>query len=138
MGRLSYQQISALDDGEIRGSCLKNAESASALITSVLARLVTAAVTGMTEPSYLAATRESYNTVAVDLSPKMVEVARQRYSGLRFEVGSMTALDLKDGELGGVVAWYSTHHIPAGVAKARNKPCTPSPFRDRRKESPSI
>jgi SAM-dependent methyltransferase len=25
----------------------------------------------------------------------------------------MTALDLADGELGGIVAWYSTHHTPA-------------------------
>jgi hypothetical protein len=24
----------------------------------------------------------------------------------------MTALDLKNGELGGVVAWHSTHHVP--------------------------
>ncbi|AWS47856.1 class I SAM-dependent methyltransferase [Streptosporangium sp. 'caverna'] len=48
----------------------------------------------------------------IDLSPKMVEVARRRYPSLRFHEGSMTALDLKDGELGGIVAWYSTHHVP--------------------------
>lgn len=48
----------------------------------------------------------------VDLSPRMVEVARQTYPGLRFNEGSMTALDLKDGELGGIVAWYSIIHIP--------------------------
>nr|WP_240973214.1 class I SAM-dependent methyltransferase [Nonomuraea sp. FMUSA5-5] len=29
----------------------------------------------------------------VDLSPQMIAVARQAYPGLRFEVGSMTALD---------------------------------------------
>ncbi|MEV7008385.1 class I SAM-dependent methyltransferase [Streptosporangium sp. NPDC051022] len=49
----------------------------------------------------------------VDLSPRMVEVARRRYPDLRFRVGSMTAPDLRDGELGGIVAWYSTHHIPS-------------------------
>ncbi|MFD7440862.1 class I SAM-dependent DNA methyltransferase [Streptomyces sp. NPDC059909] len=125
----------------------------------------------MTEPSYLQATRTSYDTVAVDyarlleaelgkrpldramlaafaevvradgagpvadlgcgpgrvtahlaslgldafgidLSPGMIAVARRRYPDLRFDVGSMTALDLKDDLLGGVVAWYSTVHTP--------------------------
>ncbi|MBW4719386.1 class I SAM-dependent DNA methyltransferase [Saccharothrix obliqua] len=48
----------------------------------------------------------------VDLSPGMVAVARDRHPGLRFEVGSMTALDLPDGVLGGLVAWYSLIHVP--------------------------
>ncbi|MEU5220496.1 methyltransferase domain-containing protein [Streptomyces sp. NPDC020807] len=48
----------------------------------------------------------------VDLSPGMVAVARDTYPGLRFEVGSMTALDLPDGSLGGAVLWYSTVHTP--------------------------
>src|ERR1700733_9552583 len=48
----------------------------------------------------------------IDLSPQMVEVARQTYPGLRFEVGSMLALDLPDGVLGGLLAWYSTIHVP--------------------------
>jgi SAM-dependent methyltransferase len=48
----------------------------------------------------------------VDLSPAMVAVARQAYSDLRFEQGSMTALDVADGELGGILAWYSIIHIP--------------------------
>ena len=48
----------------------------------------------------------------VDLSPEMVEVARRSHPGLRFEQGSMTALDLADGALGGVLAWYSTVHTP--------------------------
>jgi SAM-dependent methyltransferase len=121
----------------------------------------------VTEPAYLAAVRESYDTVAVDyvervigpseldpltramfaafaeivrgsvadvgcgpgrvtaylaglgvsafgidLSPKMIELARQAYPDLRFAVGSMTALDIVDGELGGILAFYSTHHTP--------------------------
>ena len=33
-----------------------------------------------------------------------------RYPGLRFAVGSMHALPLPDGSLGGVVAWYSVIH----------------------------
>lgn len=48
----------------------------------------------------------------VDLSPQMVAVARRAHPGLRFEVGSMLALDLPDGTLGGILAWYSIIHIP--------------------------
>jgi SAM-dependent methyltransferase len=48
----------------------------------------------------------------IDLSPRMIEVARQSHPGLRFEVGSMLALDLPDGALGGVLAWYSIIHLP--------------------------
>ncbi|GAA2376849.1 class I SAM-dependent methyltransferase [Nonomuraea africana] len=48
----------------------------------------------------------------VDLSPEMVAVARATHPGLRFEEGSMLALDVADGSLGGVVAMYSTIHIP--------------------------
>jgi SAM-dependent methyltransferase len=48
----------------------------------------------------------------VDLSPEMVALARRRYPDLRFEVGSMLALDMPDGSLGGVVASYSIIHVP--------------------------
>ncbi|WP_406260965.1 class I SAM-dependent methyltransferase [Actinacidiphila glaucinigra] len=48
----------------------------------------------------------------VDLSPRMVELAREAHPHLRFTVGSMTALDIGDGELGGALAYYSTHHTP--------------------------
>ncbi|MDH3039231.1 class I SAM-dependent methyltransferase [Streptomyces sp. TRM75561] len=125
----------------------------------------------MTEPSYLAAVRESYDTVAddyvalvktpseldplsrsmltafaelvrasdrgpvadlgcgpgrvtahmaglgvsafgIDVSPKMIELARSAYPDLRFSVGSMTALEIEDDTLGGILAYYSTHHTP--------------------------
>ncbi|MEU3980498.1 class I SAM-dependent methyltransferase [Streptomyces sp. NPDC026672] len=48
----------------------------------------------------------------VDLSPKMIELARHAYPNLRFTEGSMTALEMRDDELGGILAWYSTHHTP--------------------------
>jgi SAM-dependent methyltransferase len=48
----------------------------------------------------------------IDLSPEMVRAARQAHPGLRFDEGSMTALDIPDGSLGGVVALYSIIHIP--------------------------
>jgi SAM-dependent methyltransferase len=125
----------------------------------------------VTEPSYLAAVRESYDTVAddyavlvkfpseldplsrsmltafaesvrasdrgpvadvgcgpgkvtahlaglgvapfgIDVSPKMIELARNAYPDLRFSVGSMTALEIEDDTLGGILAYYSTHHTP--------------------------
>jgi SAM-dependent methyltransferase len=43
----------------------------------------------------------------VDLSPAMIGLARGAYPGLRFKVGSMDALGLADGELAGIVSWYS-------------------------------
>ncbi|WP_043668020.1 class I SAM-dependent methyltransferase [Streptomyces xylophagus] len=125
----------------------------------------------MTDPSYLAAIRESYDTVAadyvqlvktpaeldplsramlaafaetvraaglgpvadlgcgpgrftaylaesgvpifgLDISPKMIELARRAYPNLTFTVGSMTAPEIGDDELGGILAFYSTHHTP--------------------------
>jgi SAM-dependent methyltransferase len=125
----------------------------------------------VTEPSYLAAVRESYDTVAddyaalvkapseldplsrsmltafaelvrasgrgpvadlgcgpgrvtahlaglgvsafgIDVSPKMIELARSAYPDLRFSVGSMTALEIENDTLGGILAYYSTHHTP--------------------------
>ncbi len=48
----------------------------------------------------------------VDLSPRMVEIARREHPDLRFEVGSMTDLDLADGSVGGVLAFYSVIHVP--------------------------
>ncbi|GGP86705.1 class I SAM-dependent methyltransferase [Saccharothrix coeruleofusca] len=48
----------------------------------------------------------------VDLSAEMVALARREHPGLRFEVGSMTALDLPDAALGGLVSYYSLIHVP--------------------------
>ncbi|GAA3539793.1 class I SAM-dependent methyltransferase [Kribbella ginsengisoli] len=48
----------------------------------------------------------------IDLSPRMVEIARTAYPALQFEVGSMTSLELGDGSLRGLIAWYSIHHLP--------------------------
>ena len=48
----------------------------------------------------------------VDLSPAMVAVARRTHPDLRFDEGSMSALDLVDSVLGGIVAWYSIIHTP--------------------------
>ena len=48
----------------------------------------------------------------IDLSPAMVAVARLAHPDIRFDVGTMTALNLPDGALGGILAWYSIIHTP--------------------------
>jgi SAM-dependent methyltransferase len=48
----------------------------------------------------------------IDLSPAMIDIARHDYPGLRFEVGSMTDLDVPDAFVIGLVAWFSLIHIP--------------------------
>ncbi|MEU1290432.1 class I SAM-dependent methyltransferase [Kitasatospora sp. NPDC005856] len=48
----------------------------------------------------------------VDVSGGMIALARRAYPGLRFLRGSMADLDLPDGALGGILAWYSVHHTP--------------------------
>jgi SAM-dependent methyltransferase len=48
----------------------------------------------------------------IDLSPAMIEIARRDHPSLRFEVGSMTDLDLADASMAGLVAWYSLIHVP--------------------------
>jgi SAM-dependent methyltransferase len=48
----------------------------------------------------------------IDLSSEMVALARQAHPDLRFDEGSMTALDLDDGALGGILAFYSIIHTP--------------------------
>ncbi|MGC1210480.1 MAG: class I SAM-dependent methyltransferase [Micromonospora sp.] len=48
----------------------------------------------------------------IDLSPAMVDVARRDHPGLRFEVGSMTDLDLADASVAGLLAFWSLIHVP--------------------------
>ena len=48
----------------------------------------------------------------VDASPAMIGIAREANPGLRFEIGSMAALDIEDGALGGVLSRWSIIHTP--------------------------
>ncbi|MGW6443343.1 class I SAM-dependent DNA methyltransferase [Lentzea sp. NPDC055074] len=48
----------------------------------------------------------------LDLSPAMIALARDAHPDLRFEQGSMAALDLGNGVLGGILAFYSVIHMP--------------------------
>jgi SAM-dependent methyltransferase len=53
-----------------------------------------------------------FDAFGIDLSPAMIDVARQDYPGLRFEVGSMTHLELADDSVTGLLAWFSLIHVP--------------------------
>lgn len=48
----------------------------------------------------------------IDASAAMIELARNAYPGLRFDTGSMAALNIADGVLGGVLSRWSIIHTP--------------------------
>ena len=48
----------------------------------------------------------------VDLSPKMIEEARRLNPNIQFREGNMMALDLPDGALAGITAFYAIVNIP--------------------------
>ncbi|WP_019433167.1 class I SAM-dependent methyltransferase [Streptomyces sp. AA0539] len=51
-------------------------------------------------------------TFGIDLTPRMIELARAAYPGLRFTTGSMLDLRLPDRSVAGVLGWYSLIHLP--------------------------
>jgi SAM-dependent methyltransferase len=57
--------------------------------------------------------RLGLDAFGIDLSPQMVALARRRYPGVRFAVGSMVKLGVADGSLGGVLACNSIIHVPS-------------------------
>ncbi|TDT42084.1 methyltransferase family protein [Streptomyces sp. BK208] len=50
--------------------------------------------------------------IGIDVSPRMIELARTAFPDLPFSVGSITALPFADDVLGGILAFYSIHHTP--------------------------
>src|SRR5712691_5786279 len=50
----------------------------------------------------------------LDLSPRMLEQARQLNADISFREGNMMALDLQDGMLAGIAAFYAIVNIPEG------------------------
>ncbi|MFI9360866.1 class I SAM-dependent DNA methyltransferase [Kitasatospora sp. NPDC053057] len=48
----------------------------------------------------------------IDVSGEMIALARRAHPQLRFQQRTMADLDLPDGALGGILAWYSVHHTP--------------------------
>ena len=65
------------------------------------------------------------DVIGVDLSPGMIERARQLVPGVPFAVGDMRALDAADGAWQAIVAMYSIVHLPA--------PTLPEVFREWRR-----
>ena len=55
---------------------------------------------------------QGVQVLGVDLSPRMIELARHLNSGIEFRVGNMAALEVADGSWSGIVAFYSIIHIP--------------------------
>lgn len=64
-------------------------------------------------PGYVAAylRLRGVQVFGIDLSPRMIDLARRRYPAIPFQVGDMRALDLPAGSLGGIVAFYSLIHL---------------------------
>ena len=57
---------------------------------------------------------QGVSVLGLDLSEQMIQVARRLHPGIEFRVGDMTRLDLSDGALAGVVAFYAiVHFTPA-------------------------
>ncbi|WP_433329561.1 class I SAM-dependent DNA methyltransferase [Spirillospora sp. CA-294931] len=52
------------------------------------------------------------DTLGIDLSPRMVELAAEAHPGIGFHVGDMRELHVPDGAWGGIVAFYSIIHLP--------------------------
>jgi SAM-dependent methyltransferase len=60
--------------------------------------------------SYLA--QRGADVVGIDLSPRMVEIARRLNPDIQFMAGDIFRLDVEDGGWAGIAAMYSIIHIP--------------------------
>ncbi|WP_157235810.1 alpha/beta fold hydrolase [Brachybacterium sp. P6-10-X1] len=56
--------------------------------------------------------KSGVDAFGIDLSPEMIALARRDHPAARFEVGTMTELDLEDRSLAGIVAFWSVIHVP--------------------------
>ncbi|AIY01448.1 hypothetical protein ART_1849 [Arthrobacter sp. PAMC 25486] len=51
------------------------------------------------------------NISGIDIVPEFVEIAGTRFPDVSFHVSSLRSLEVDDGSLGGVLAWYSLIHV---------------------------
>ncbi|MEU7000412.1 class I SAM-dependent methyltransferase [Nonomuraea sp. NPDC046570] len=116
--QVAYDAVAGLY-AELFRTALEGAPLDRAML-AVFAELVRAADVGPVAdlgcgPGHVTAHLHSLGLTAfgVDLSSEMIALARGAYPDLRFDEGSMTALGLTDGALGGILAWYSVIHTPA-------------------------
>ena len=56
--------------------------------------------------------KRGVHVLGIDMSPRMVEQARQLNAGIEFQQGNMSSLDVENEAWGGIVAFYSIIHIP--------------------------
>ena len=68
--------------------------------------------TGTKATAYVA--REFDAVIAVDISARSIEVARQRVPGVEFLAGDMTRVEFPAEAFDLVTAFYSVLHVPAG------------------------
>lgn len=50
--------------------------------------------------------------IGIDLSPRMVELAKKLNPGIEFQRGDMASIDVRDGIWAGIVAFYALIHFP--------------------------
>ncbi|MFD9896461.1 class I SAM-dependent DNA methyltransferase [Amycolatopsis sp. NPDC059027] len=115
--RTSYDTVATTYAGQVRGAVAGHPYLRSVL--ALFADLVRTAGGGPVAdmgcgPGHVTAQLHELGIDAfgVDLSPRMIDIARRENPGLRFEVGSMTDPSLADGSVAGLLAWQSLIHIP--------------------------
>ncbi|MET8234640.1 class I SAM-dependent methyltransferase [Micromonospora sp. NPDC005298] len=52
------------------------------------------------------------DAAGVDMVPEFIDHARATHPDGRYRLGSIDALDVADGSLAGILAWYSLIHLP--------------------------
>jgi trans-aconitate methyltransferase len=52
------------------------------------------------------------NISGIDLSPRLIEIARTNHPEISFEVGSITELPVSNRSLAGITCWWVLHHVP--------------------------
>lgn len=105
---MSQQYIGLLDDG------WQDHEDDTALVRRHLIGLDGPVLDLGCGPGHWTAYLHSLGADAtgVDLVPAFVEHARAAYLGPEFRLGSMTEVDVPESFAAGVLAWYSTIHLP--------------------------
>jgi SAM-dependent methyltransferase len=115
--RISYDTVAVSYADQLRGSLARQPYLRAVL--ALFADLVHAAGGGPVAdvgcgPGHVTAHLHQLGVDAfgIDISPGMIDVARSGHPGLRFDVGSMTDLDLADASVAGVLASWSLIHVP--------------------------
>jgi SAM-dependent methyltransferase len=105
---MSQQYISLVDGG------WQDHEDDTALVREHLTGLTGPVLDLGCGPGHWTACLHSWgaNVTGVDMVPEFIAHARASHPGSDFRLGSMTALDLPDHSVAGILAWYSTIHLP--------------------------